>query len=93
MSAAGVLWHFTLHNNGIYFWKREFVLSAQMFQGLFILIFISSFAAYGYSKNYCNPWGGGQSWNGALSFSSLCCYIWYIFAWRKPCMVSQSVVY
>ena len=51
MSAAGVLWHLPFTIMEFIFWNREFVLSAQMFQGLFILIFISSFAAYvSYSK-------------------------------------------
>mgnify|MGYP005730521953 FL=1 len=51
MSAAGVLWHLPFTIMEFILWKREFVLSVQMFQGLFILIFISSFAAYiSYSK-------------------------------------------
>ena len=51
MSAAGVLWHLPFSIMEFYLWNRNFTLSSEMFSGLFILIFISSFAAYiSYSK-------------------------------------------
>ena len=50
-TAAGVLWHLPFTVLEFILWNRELVLSVQIFQGLFILIFISSFAAYAsYSK-------------------------------------------